>query len=147
MSPAPPNGIIQPCATLAPGQPLIMSTASYTLFGIPNCDTVKKARVWLDQHGVAYQFHDFKKAGLDQATVAGWCAQQPWDVLVNKRGTTWRQLPADEQQAIVDATTAQQLMVKHTSVIKRPVVVRNDTGEVLAVGFDAQRYAGLFNVG
>ncbi len=104
-----------------------------TLYGIPNCDTVKKARAWLDTQGVAYTFHDFKKAGLDQATVATWLKQVPWEMLVNKKGTTWRGLPEDRKAAVVDAAGATQLMLENTSVIKRPVLCTNN--QVL-VGFD-----------
>ena len=108
-----------------------------TLYGIPNCDTVKKARTWLDQAGLSYQFHDFKKAGLGKATVAGWLKHVPWEILVNKKGTTWRGLPDATKEAIVDAATATALMLETTSVIKRPVLCTNN--QVL-VGFDADLY-------
>ena len=108
-----------------------------TLFGIPNCDTVKKARTWLDQAGLAYQFHDFKKAGIDKSTVAGWLKQVSWEILVNKKGTTWRGLPDATKVAVVDAATATALMLENTSVIKRPVLCMNN--QVL-VGFDADLY-------
>ena len=104
-----------------------------TLYGIPNCDTVKKARTWLDASGHAYTFHDFKKAGLDEATVAAWLAQVPWETLVNKKGTTWRGLPEDRKAAVTDAASATALMLENTSVIKRPVLCKNN--QVL-VGFD-----------
>ncbi len=104
-----------------------------TLYGIPNCDSVKKARAWLDTHGHAFTFHDFKKAGLDQATVNAWLKQVPWETLVNKKGTTWRGLPDATKASIVDASSATQLMLENTSVIKRPVLCTNN--QVL-VGFD-----------
>ncbi len=104
-----------------------------TLYGIPNCDTVKKARTWLDQAGLSYHFHDFKKAGLDQATVAMWLKQVPWETLVNKRGTTWRGLPDEKKASITDAASATALMLENTSVIKRPVVCTNNQ---ILVGFD-----------
>ena len=108
-----------------------------TLYGIPNCDTVKKARTWLEANGHAFTFHDFKKAGLDQATVNTWLKQVPWETLVNKKGTTWRGLPDTTKVAIVDAASATQLMLENTSVIKRPVLCTNN--QVL-VGFDPAQY-------
>jgi len=108
-----------------------------TLYGIPNCDTVKKARTWLDQAGLSYQFHDFKKAGIDKSMVAGWLKQVSWEILVNKKGTTWRGLPDATKVAVVDAATATALMLENTSVIKRPVLCMNN--QVL-VGFDADLY-------
>ncbi len=108
-----------------------------TLYGIPNCDTVKKARTWLDQAGLSYQFHDFKKAGIDKSTVAGWLKQVSWEILVNKKGTTWRGLPDATKASVVDAATATALMLENTSVIKRPVLCINN--QVL-VGFDADLY-------
>lgn len=99
-----------------------MSTPSITVYGIPNCDSVKKTRTWLSYHGVEYAFHDFKKSGIDTATIESWLTQVPLDVLINRKGTTWRKL-TDEQKALADQpTTALELMVKNTSVIKRPVV-------------------------
>ncbi len=104
-----------------------------TLYGIPNCDTVKKARTWLDTKGHAYTFHDFKKAGLERATVAHWLTQASWETLVNKKGTTWRGLSEDRKASVIDADSATALMLENTSVIKRPVLCTNN--QVL-VGFD-----------
>ena len=108
-----------------------------TLYGIPNCDTVKKARTWLEQAGLSYQFHDFKKAGLDNTTVSAWLKEVPWEILVNKKGTTWRNLPDATKASVIDATSATALMLENTSVIKRPVLCTNN--QVL-VGFDADLY-------
>ena len=108
-----------------------------TLYGIPNCDTVKKARTWLEQAGLSYQFHDFKKCGLDKATVAAWLKHVQWEILVNKKGTTWRNLPDATKASVIDATSATALMLENTSVIKRPVLCTNN--QVL-VGFDADLY-------
>ena len=108
-----------------------------TLYGIPNCDTVKKARTWLEQAGLSYQFHDFKKAGLDKTTVSAWLKEVPWEILVNKKGTTWRGLPDATKASVIDATSATALMLENTSVIKRPVLCTNN--QVL-VGFDANLY-------
>jgi arsenate reductase (glutaredoxin) len=112
------------------------------LYGIPNCNTVKKARDWLEQHAVAYEFHDFKKLGLDNATVQSWLQQQPWEKLVNRSGMTWRNLTEAEKNAVVDAASAQVLMQEKTSVIKRPIVVNND--KIVALGFNEADYAQLF---
>lgn len=111
------------------------------LYGIPNCDTVKKARNWLDARGAPYQFHDFKKAGLDAATVESWLGQVGWETLVNRKGTTWRKLPDERKAAIVDAASAQALMLENPSVIKRPVLV---TGKTVQVGFTPERYQSTF---
>lgn len=108
-----------------------------TLYGIPNCDSVKKARVWLDARGIAYHFHDFKKAGLDAATVSGWLQQQPWEVLVNRKGLTWRGLSDEQKAGVVDAASATALMLAHASVVKRPVIVK---GATVVVGYDADQY-------
>jgi arsenate reductase len=112
------------------------------LYGIPNCDTVKKARTWLDANGHAYTFHDFKKAGLDEATISAWLKQQPWEILVNKKGTTWRGLTDATKTSIVDAASATGLMLENTSVIKRPVLCIKNT---VLVGFDAALYEKTLN--
>jgi Spx/MgsR family transcriptional regulator len=114
------------------------------LYGIPNCNTVKKARTWLDEHGIAYEFHDFKKQGLDQATIAQWLSQQPWDKLVNRAGMTWRNLSEAEKSAVNDKASATDLMMAKTSVIKRPILMQDDT--LLALGFDQANYQQLFKL-
>ena len=103
------------------------------LYGIPNCDTVKKARRWLDDHGVAYAFHDYKKEGADPGRLATWADAAGWEVLLNRRGTTWRKLD-DADKAGIDRDRAIALMAAQPSLIKRPVVEHD--GGVL-VGFDA----------
>ena len=108
-----------------------------TLFGIPNCDTVKKARDWLAEHGCAYQFHDFKKDGLSEAQVAHWLQAVPWEVLVNKKGMTWRNLPDAVKAGVVDAASATALMLTSPSVIKRPVLCH---ATAVLVGFTAELY-------
>lgn len=92
-----------------------------TLYGIPNCDTVKKARTWLDGHGIAYTFHDYKKAGADPARLESWVAAKGWEVVLNRSGTTFRKLPDEDKQGL-DAAKAVAIMAEHTSTIKRPVV-------------------------
>ena len=120
------------------------STAMVTMYGIPNCDTVKKARAWLADKGLDAVFWDFKKQGVPAAELANWAHALGWEPLVNRKGTTWRKLDAATQQAVVDTTSAMQLMQSQPSVIKRPVVCWPD-GSV-SVGFDAgvwaQRIAG-----
>jgi Spx/MgsR family transcriptional regulator len=120
-----------------------MARANKTVvYGIPNCDTVKKARVWLEEHGVAFEFHDFRKAGVSAALLKGWLRDVPVESLVNRRGTTWRGL-ADEQKASADSEAgAIALMIDKPSVIKRPVVVVD--GRVKTLGFSSPQYATLF---
>jgi len=111
-----------------------------TLHGIANCDTVRKARRRLDDEGVEYTFHDFRKDGLDAARVDGWVdALDDWGVLVNRRGTTWRKL-AEAERENLDRARAVALMVEHPTVVKRPVLVR---GELVLVGFDETMYRKL----
>lgn len=107
-----------------------------TLYGIPNCDSVKKGRTWLDAQGLAYSFHDFRKQGLDAALLAGWLKQADWQVLLNTRGTTWRKLD-ESARANPDLANATSLMLTHPTLIKRPVVAHPGG---LLVGFDESRW-------
>ena len=118
-------------------------TTAITLYGIVNCDTVKKARAWLTAEGLEYRFHDFKKYGVPAAALQGWIDALGWDALVNRRGTTWRQLDAAAKAAVCDATSAACLLTQHTSAIKRPVVEWRKAGVLLqsSVGFDAGHWA------
>ena len=109
------------------------------LYGIPNCDTVKRARDWLTAHGVAYEFHDFKKAGVPADRLGAWVAAAGWEHVLNRKGTTWRKLDPALQASVVDATSAQAVMRDQASVIKRPVVEWDD-GRI-TVGFDADDWA------
>ena len=106
------------------------------VYGIPNCDTVKKARAWLDAKGIEYAFHDYKKDGADPAKLERWVAEKGWETVLNRRGTTFRQLP-DADKADIDAAKAVRLMAAHPSTIKRPVV--EHPGGLL-VGFDAAEW-------
>ena len=115
-----------------------MSTPAITLYGIPNCDTVKKARAWLADQGVDYRFHDFKKQGVPADRLADWAAAVGWERLVNRQGTTWRKLDAASQAAVQDAASASSLMQANASVIKRPVVEwAGAADQQVSVGFDA----------
>ena len=111
-----------------------------TLYGIPNCDTVKKARTWLEGQGIEYTFHDYKKAGADPAKLSAWVEEKGWEVLLNKRGTTFRKLP-DEDKADIDAAKAVRLMEANPSMIKRPVV---EGAGPLLVGFKESEWADAF---
>jgi len=115
-------------------------TAPITLYGIPNCDTVKKARAWLTAQGVGYNFHDFKKQGVPEARLDAWLRGPGWQKLVNRQGTTWRKLDAAVQAGVTDAAGARALMLAHPSVIKRPVV---EWGGTTTVGFDAAAWSAL----
>ncbi len=112
----------------------LMDQHLITLYGIPNCDTVKKARGWLSAQGLDYQFHDFKKLGVPEKQLATWVKTIGWEPLVNTRGTTWRGLDEAARSDVIDAASAQALMLDHPSVIKRPVVEWTATD--VSVGFD-----------
>lgn len=109
------------------------------LHGIPNCDTVKRARAWLAEHGVAHEFHDFKRQGVPADRLAAWVQALGWERLLNRQGTTWRKLDPVTQAAVADAGRAMALMQAQPSVIRRPVVQWPD-GRV-TVGFDAADWA------
>lgn len=111
-----------------------------TLYGIRNCDTVKKARAWLDAHGVGYAFHDYKTAGVDRAALERWTDEFGWEALLNRAGTTFRKLPEADREGL-DRDKAIALMLAHPSLIRRPVL---DTGAARLVGFKAERYAQAF---
>ena len=109
------------------------------IYGIPNCDTIKKARTWLESHGVAYEFHDYKKSGISRAKLAAWSKAVGWELLLNRSGTTFRKLP-EAAKANLDERKALELMLEHPSTIKRPVLER---GSGLWVGFAPEKYAAL----
>lgn len=112
-----------------------------TVFGIPNCDTVKKARAWLTQHGIEHEFHDFKKQGVPEAALDHWLTHLGWERLVNRKGTTWRKLDEATRERVSDATSARKLMLEQTSVIKRPVVDWGESGPAgLTAGFDPSEW-------
>ena len=111
-------------------------TKAITIYGIKNCDTMKKARGWLDGHGVAYAFHDYKSEGIDKPRLAGWAKQVGWETLLNRAGTTFRKLDEDDRQGLTEAR-AIALMLAQPSMIKRPVL---DLGNRLVVGFKPEVY-------
>jgi len=113
---------------------------SVTIYGIKNCDTMKKARTWLDDHGVAYAFHDYKAEGIDKASLERWSKEVGWEILLNRAGTTFRKLP-DAQRESVTEKKAIALMLEQPSMIKRPVL---DIGGKLLVGFKPDSYAKQF---
>ena len=113
---------------------------SIVIHGIKACDTMKKARAWLDAHGLAYSFHDYKTAGIDAATLRGWAREVGWETLLNRSGTTFRKLP-DADKAGLDEAKAIRLMQAQPSMIKRPVL---DVDGRLIVGFKPETYAAAF---
>ena len=110
------------------------------IHGIKNCDTMKKAFVWLDSHGVAYDFHDYKKLAPTKAQLTEWCRAAGWETVLNRAGPTFRKLP-DEAKADLNQTKAIALMQSNPSMIKRPIL---QTGSALEIGFKPERYAALF---
>lgn len=113
--------------------------SSVTLYGIKNCDTVKKARKWLDDHSVSYTFHDFRVEGLNKNLINNFLKQIDTETLINKRGTTWRKL-SDEEKAIKNKTQAIELMIENPTIIKRPVLATNGK---LTVGFSNEVYESI----
>jgi len=110
------------------------------LYGIPNCDTVKKARIWLEQQGIDYRFHDFRKDGLEAQQVQQWLDSLGWETLVNKRSTSWKALDEDKRKNM-DTESAKAAIIESPTLIKRPLL---DTGNSLNVGFKADQYQQLF---
>lgn len=106
-------------------------------FGIKACDTMKKARTWLDEHGVSYEFHDYKTAGIDREHLTQWCNEHGWQVVLNRAGTTFRKLE-DERKADLDQSKAIELMLAQPSMIKRPVL---DLGDRTLIGFKPDSYS------
>ena len=112
-----------------------------TVYGIENCDQVRKAKSWLNRHAHAFQFHDYRKHGLTEALLQSWMQHVPWDALLNKRGTTWRQLDEARRSIITDQNSALDLMLENPTLIKRPILVQGD--DVL-VGFSEAVYEKQF---
>lgn len=110
-----------------------------TLYGIPNCDTIRKARRWLEANGITYHFHDYRKDGISQKQIQAWADELGWENLLNRRGTTWRKLDTAERDNI-DGQSAIRLMAEHPAIIKRPLL---DTGTHRQLGFDESHYQQL----
>ena len=113
--------------------------SAITVYGIKNCDTVKKSLNWLTAHKIAFDFHDYKTQSITESKLKAWCAQVGWEVLLNKKGTTWRKLDEKTQASVTDERAAIAVMMANTSIIKRPVIEKKD--KVLAVGFDEKLYS------
>lgn len=112
------------------------------LYGIKNCNTVKSAQEWLKKNSIDFEFHDYKTKGITEVKLLEWSKQVGWESLVNKRGTTWRQLPSVVQETISDQKSAIQIMLEKTSLIKRPLIEQN--GRVVILGFDEEDYQQQF---
>ncbi|WP_316823372.1 arsenate reductase [Pedobacter gandavensis] len=108
------------------------------IYGIPNCNTVKKARTWLADQGFSPVFHDFKKQGITVEKLEEWCNTFGWEKVLNKKGTTWKKLSPEQQGSVVDQDSAVQILLNHQSAIKRPVVELN--GKAVLIGFDEPAY-------
>ena len=108
------------------------------VYGIPNCNTVKKALTWLNENGFSYEFHDFKKKGISAEKINQWCDVFGWENVLNKKGTTWKKLSLEEQQAVNSQAAAVQVLLSHTSAIKRPIVEQEDKPVLLS--FNEEQY-------
>ncbi len=109
------------------------------IYGIPNCDTMKKARRWLEANGIEYDFHDYKKHGVPEKNLKNWIKQTGWETILNRRGTTWRKLD-DELKDNIDEAAAVKVMLNNPSIIKRPVL---ESGKLLLIGFNEEQYKRL----
>jgi len=115
---------------------------SVIMYGIPNCDTIKKAKKWLEANGIDYEFHNYKKEGISKAKLKDWCKQVDWEILLNRRGTTWRKLD-DATKEGINKTSAIGIMTAETSIIKRPVI---ETDDMILVGFFEDEYKSTFKI-
>lgn len=111
-----------------------------TMYGIPNCDSIKKAKKWLNENNIEFEFHDYKKKGITKSKLKDWCKEADWEVLLNRRGTTWRKLD-DATKAGINKTSAIDIMAEETSIIKRPVI---ETGNEVLVGFSIDTFEAAF---
>ena len=109
-----------------------------TVYAIPNCNTVKKALDWLKANKIDFEFHDYKKKGITTPILTSWCKQVGWETLINKKGTTWKQLPKETQASITSQKAAIALMMEKTSIIRRPLIEENE--KVILIGFDEAEY-------
>ena len=118
-----------------------MTTQRTIIYGIANCDTMKKARSWLDERGIDYEFHDYRKQGLDEEMLQSMEAKLGWETMLNRRGTTWRKLPEDVRDNI-DRASALRLMLENPAIIRRPILAREQR---LHIGFDEKQYREIFD--
>jgi arsenate reductase (glutaredoxin) len=118
-----------------------MTRGEVVVYGIDNCDQVRKARAWLRAQSVSFRFHDFRADGVDGALLARWMGHLPWDALLNRRGLTWRQLDATRKAGVVDQSSAVELLLENPTLIKRPVLEADDR---IVVGFSEPIYRNLF---
>lgn len=116
-----------------------MKSSTIHIFGIANCDTIKKAKKWLKDNQMDFEFHDYKKLGVPEKELKSWLKKVSWETLLNKRGTTWRKLDDDVKNSVTEAS-AMQIMLDNPSIIKRPVLIKDKT---ILVGFDTTQYAEL----
>ncbi|HEU4609564.1 MAG TPA: ArsC family reductase [Chitinophagaceae bacterium] len=114
----------------------------YIVYGIPNCNSVQKARAWLDNKGISYQFHDYKKSGITRSKLTSWSKQLGWENLINKNGTTWRGLEETRKESITTQAAGIALMMEEHSVIKRPVIEKDD--KIVAIRFNETEYEKAF---
>jgi arsenate reductase len=131
-----------------PGPDAAQTGVRVVLYGIPNCDQVRKARAWLDTHRVLHAFHDFKKAGIDRGLIDAWLKDVPWETLLNRKGTTWRGLPEERKAAVTDAEAAALLILESPSIVKRPLLTLGagvaDSTAKSYCGFTPELYQRLF---
>lgn len=114
---------------------------SFKVYGIPNCNTVKKARTWLDEKGISYEFHNFKKEGVTKEKLEEWMQQYPWEKIMNRAGMTYRKLPEEIKNATNSQETAIPLLMEKTSMIKRPII---ESDKIVALGFKEEDYEKAF---
>jgi arsenate reductase len=107
------------------------------VYGIKNCNTVKKALNWLQENNIDFEFHDYKKSGINDEKIENWQKNVPWESLINKRGTTWRKLTVEQQNEAANPEASKALMKEYTSLIKRPII---ETGDTIVVGFNEEEY-------
>jgi len=119
-----------------------MVTGNYTVYGIPNCNSVQKARAWLEEQGIPYEFHDYKKKGITKTKLTAWCKELGWENVINKKGTTWRDLDEATKASVNSQARAVQIMMEHNSIIKRPIIEKD--GKFIVMRFDEEQYRQIF---
>jgi Spx/MgsR family transcriptional regulator len=119
----------------------MMKYTLITVYGIPNCDTVKKARTWLSEQGIEHVFHDFKKQGLPEKNLDSWLKEAGWEAVLNRKGTSWRKLSSEEQLSVIDAATARPFFLANPSLVKRPVIEwQTSKGIEITIGFQPNQW-------